>query len=126
MPAPTQNRMAKPAQLETPRLVLRPLTVEDFEPFYARLVCDPVVLAFYHAYAQPLTEDERRERAQRDFFDHFARGQARFGYVCWAVTARAPVASETGVRSPPASCSVGPGSSRRHSRTRRSARSGRT
>ncbi len=89
--------MANPARLETPRLVLRPLTVEDFEPFYARLVCDPVVMAFYHAYAQPLTDAERRERAQRDFFEHIARGQARFGYVCWAVTARAPVAGAAGV-----------------------------
>ena len=87
--------MANPTRLDTPHLTLRPLTAEDFEPFYARLVCDPVVMAFYHAYAEPLTDAERRERAQRDFFDHFADGRARFGYVCWAVTARAPGASET-------------------------------
>jgi len=87
-----QHIMAHPLRLETSRLVLRPLTAEDFEPFYARLVCDPVVMAFYHAYAAPLTEGDRRARAQRDFFDHFADGHARFGYVCWAVTARAPIA----------------------------------
>ncbi len=81
------------APLDTPRLVLRPLTVEDFESFYARLVCDPVVMAFYHAYAAPLPEAERRARAQRDFFDHFADGYARFGYVCWAVTARTPLSN---------------------------------
>lgn len=83
-------------RLDTPRLVLRPLTVDDFEPFYARLVCDPIVMTFYHAYAEPLTDAERRERAQRDFFDHFADGRSRFGYVCWAVTARAPIATAPG------------------------------
>ncbi len=88
--------MVSPTRIDTPRLALRPLTVEDFEPFYARLVCNPVVMAFYHAYAEPLTDAERRERAQRDFFDHFADGLARFGYVCWAITARDPVASAAG------------------------------
>ncbi len=88
--------MASPTRLDTPRLVLRPLTVDDVEPFYARLVCDPVVMAFYHAYAEPLTDSERRERAQRDFFEHFSDGRVRFGYVCWAVTTRTPVASAAG------------------------------
>ena len=83
--------MASPIRLSTPRLVLRPLTADDFEPFFARLICDPVVMAFYHAYAEASTEAERRERAQRDFFDHFADGAARFGYVCWAITGRAPI-----------------------------------
>ena len=92
----TDDPMANPTPLETPQLVLRPLTREDFEPFYARLVCDQVVMAFYHAYAAPLSDAKRRERAQRDFFDHFADGRARFGYVCWAVTARATVASADG------------------------------
>ena len=76
--------------------MLRPLTAADFEPFFARLVCDPVVMVYYHAYAALLTEAERRARTQRDFFDHFADGQARFGYLCWAVTARAPVANAAG------------------------------
>lgn len=88
--------MVSPMRLDTPRLVLRPLTVDDFEPFYARLVCDPIVMTFYHAYAESLTDAERRERAQRDFFDHFADGRSRFGYVCWAVTARAPIATAPG------------------------------
>ena len=88
--------MASPTRLDTPRLVLRPLTAADFKPFFARLVCDPVVMAYFHAYTAPLSEAERRARTQRDFFDHFADGQARFGYVCWAVTARARVATAAG------------------------------
>lgn len=74
--------------IETSRLLLRPLVADDFEQFYARLVCDPAVMAFYHAYSRPMAEAERRARAQRDFFDHFADGAARFGYVCWAITVR--------------------------------------
>lgn len=75
-------------QLETARLLLRPIVADDFALFFARLVCDPVVMAFYHAYARAMADAERRARAQRDFFDHFADGAARFGYICWAITAR--------------------------------------
>ncbi len=80
--------MADGLTLETSRLLLRPLLAEDFETFYARLVCDPSVMEFYHAYSRPMSDAGRRARAQRDFFDHFAEGAARFGYVCWALTAK--------------------------------------
>ncbi|MEO7712855.1 MAG: GNAT family N-acetyltransferase [Gemmatimonadaceae bacterium] len=78
--------MTDAPHLETARLLLRPIVADDFALFYARLVCDPVVMAFYHAYARPMADIERRARAQRDFFDHFADGAARFGYICWAIT----------------------------------------
>lgn len=87
-------------RLDTPRLALRPLTAADEDAFFRRLVCDPVVMAFYHAYAAPMTEGERRARARRDFFTHFEEGWSRFGYVCWAITARAP-ATDVGVASLP-------------------------
>ena len=74
--------------LESPRLLLRPISANDFEPFYARLVCDPIVMTFFHAYTRPMPEAERREKARRDFFDHFADGAERFGYICWAITAK--------------------------------------
>ena len=80
--------MTQSQRLETARLLLRPLVAEDFESFYTRLVCDPVVMAFYHAYARSMTDAERRTRARSDFFDHFADGAARFGYVCWAIIAK--------------------------------------
>lgn len=72
--------------VRTPRLVLRPLTLDDFEPFYQRFVADPSVIRFYHAYRQPMTDAARRARARRDFFDHFARGLTDHGYITWALT----------------------------------------
>jgi RimJ/RimL family protein N-acetyltransferase len=45
-------------------------------------------MKFYHAYAQSMTDTERRTRARKDFFDHFADGAARFGYICWAIIAK--------------------------------------
>jgi RimJ/RimL family protein N-acetyltransferase len=80
--------MTQSQRLETARLFLRPLVAGDFESFYTRLVCDPVVMAFYHAYAPSMTDTERRTRARKDFFDHFADGAARFGYICWAIIAK--------------------------------------
>ena len=80
--------MTQSQRLHTARLLLRPLVPADFESFYTRLVCDPLVMAFYHAYAHPMTDTERRTRALKDFFEHFADGAARFGYICWAIIAK--------------------------------------
>ena len=73
--------------LATPRLLLRPFGEADFEAFYSSCVCDPAVMAFYHAYRQIASDEERRLRARRDFMDHFAQGQRTRGYICWALTA---------------------------------------
>jgi ribosomal-protein-alanine N-acetyltransferase len=89
--------MTDTRRLETSRLLLRPIVADDFAPFYARLVCDPVVMAFYHAYTRPMADAERRARAHRDFFDHFADGAARFGYICWAITAKPTMAASDGI-----------------------------
>jgi RimJ/RimL family protein N-acetyltransferase len=88
--------MTDTQRIETSRLRLRPIAADDFAPFYTRLVCDPVVMAFYHAYARPMDDAERRARAQRDFFDHFADGAERFGYICWAITAKPTIATSGG------------------------------
>ena len=91
--------MTNAQRLETSRLLLRPISADDFAAFYERLVCDPVVMAFYHAYTRPMADAERRARAQRDFFDHFADGAARFGYICWAITAKPTAAASVGTPS---------------------------
>ena len=46
-----------------------------------------------------MADTERRERARRDFFDHCTDGAARFGYICWAITAKPIVAVPGGTRS---------------------------
>ena len=73
--------------LATPRLLLRPFGEGDFEAFYSSCVCDPAVMAFYHAYRQIASDEERRQRARRDFMDHFAQGLRTRDYICWALTA---------------------------------------
>jgi len=72
--------------LATPRLHLRPFGESDFEAFYTSCVCDPAVMAFYHAYRPLLSDEERRLRARRDFLEHFAQGRSARDYICWALT----------------------------------------
>lgn len=72
--------------LTTPRLHLRPFGEGDFEAFYTSCVCDPAVMAFYHAYRVIRSDEERRLRARRDFLEHFEHGRQRHDYVCWALT----------------------------------------
>lgn len=60
--------MTATQHLESSRLFLRPIVDDDFAPFYARLVCDPVVMTFFHAYTRPMPDAERRERARRVCF----------------------------------------------------------
>jgi [ribosomal protein S5]-alanine N-acetyltransferase len=71
--------------LATLRLNLRPFGEDDFEAFYTACVCDPAVMAFYHAYRGIPSDAERRTRARRDFLEHFADGRRARGYICWAL-----------------------------------------
>jgi RimJ/RimL family protein N-acetyltransferase len=77
--------VSPPPRLRTARLTLRPIADSDFETFYRLLVLDPAVISYYFAYRAPLSDAERRARARKDFFEHFAEGAERFGYVCWAL-----------------------------------------
>ena len=48
--------MTATQHLESSRLFLRPIVDDDFAPFYARLVCDSVVMTFFHAYTRPMPD----------------------------------------------------------------------
>ncbi|MBK7785336.1 MAG: GNAT family N-acetyltransferase [Gemmatimonadetes bacterium] len=82
--------------LATPRLRLRPFGEADFEAFYTSCVCDPAVMAFYHAYRLIVSDEERRLRARRDFVDHFTLGRTTRDYICWALTAGPALAAPAG------------------------------
>lgn len=88
--------MPHPPILSTSRLRLEPFGPEHFEAFYADCICDAAVMGFYHAYAAPEPEAERRARAQRDFVAHFAEGAMQHGYICWALTAGPALAVPAG------------------------------
>lgn len=79
--------MTDERRLTTPRLHLRPFAESDFEAFYTSCVCDPAVMAFYHAYRLIQSDEERRRRARRDFVEHFDQGRNESGYICWTLTA---------------------------------------
>ena len=55
--ADTEHQIVTDTQhLESSRLFLRPIVDDDFAPFYARLVCDSVVMTFFHAYTRPMPD----------------------------------------------------------------------
>ena len=72
-------------KLSTKRMHLQPIKKEHFEAFYKNLVLDNRTMEFWHHYQQPLSDEERRDMAQRDFFDHFDNSYRRHGYKTWAL-----------------------------------------
>lgn len=72
-------------ELRTARLRLRPYRRTDFETLFSELVCDPVVIRFWHAYGAPgLTDADRRAMAERDLGAWIERGIA-LGYPTWVI-----------------------------------------
>ena len=72
-------------ELTTKRLILRPLTEAHFETFYQTFILDPKTIRFWYAYHADLTDGQRREMTQRDFFDHFEESE-QHGYPTWAIS----------------------------------------
>jgi RimJ/RimL family protein N-acetyltransferase len=74
--------------LLTPRLRLRAYRPDDFEAVFRRLVLDPRVIRFWHAYADPtLTVEERRAMAERDLGSWIDEAMA-LGYPAWVIELR--------------------------------------
>jgi len=65
--------------LETPRLMLRELTWDDFD-FFAMMWADPLVMRYY---PEPSTDDESKERLER-----VLNCYEKFGYSLWLVASR--------------------------------------
>jgi RimJ/RimL family protein N-acetyltransferase len=82
--------------LPTARLRLRPYRSADFETLFRELVCDPLVIRYWHAYGAPgLTEADRRLMAERDLGAWIERGMA-LGYPTWVIEAAEPDAAQPG------------------------------
>jgi len=83
-------------ELRTARLRLRPYRTADFETLFTQLVLDPVVIRFWHDYADPaLTRDDLREMAERDLGSWIAEGMTA-GYPTWMLEAADPVLGPPG------------------------------
>ena len=77
-------------ELRTPRLRLRPYGEADFETLFVQLVLDPIVIRFWHEYADPsLALEQRRTMARRDLGSWIMEGLAA-GYPTWVIEARDP------------------------------------
>lgn len=83
-------------RLRTPRLVLRPYRPADFELLFEQLVLDPVVIRFWHAYADAsLTIADRRAMAERDLGSWIEDGMA-LGYPAWVIESDDPSVGPAG------------------------------
>jgi RimJ/RimL family protein N-acetyltransferase len=71
--------------LETERLRLRPYRPADFEAVVRDLVLDPLVIRFWHEYAdQAVTDEQRRAMAEVDFAGWIDGAIAR-GFPAWVI-----------------------------------------
>jgi ribosomal-protein-alanine N-acetyltransferase len=73
--------------LRTARLRLRPYRPDDFETVFRELVLDPVVIRFWHDYADPALSDERRRSMAEDDFGDWVGGAIAAGYPVWTIEA---------------------------------------
>jgi len=78
MPAPTPT-------LATERLLLRPYRPDDFETVLRDLVLDPLVIRFWHEYADPTVTDERRRAMAEVDFAGWIEGAIAAGFPAWTI-----------------------------------------
>jgi RimJ/RimL family protein N-acetyltransferase len=87
---------ARPVELRTARLRLRPYRPADFETLFGQLVLDPVVIRFWHDYADPaLGVEQRRAMAERDLGSWIEEGIAA-GYPTWVIEVADPAVGPPG------------------------------
>ena len=71
--------------MKTERLVLKPMSRDDFELFVRDLLTDPKVVEHYHSYLGLFDLQQIRVRAERDFWKHFEDSRAETGFEIWSV-----------------------------------------
>ena len=71
--------------MKTERLMLKPMSREEFELFVRDLLTDPKVVEHYHSYHGLFDLQQIRVRAERDFWKHFEDSRAEAGYEIWSV-----------------------------------------
>lgn len=87
---------AGPHRVRTERLELRPYLPDDLDVVIERLVLDPLVIRFWHAYADPtLPVEVRREMGRHEFGDWFGRALDA-GLPVWILEAADPTLAPAG------------------------------
>ena len=83
-------------RIRTERLELRPYRPDDLDAVIERLVLDPQVIRFWHAYADPsLPVEARREMGRREFGEWFGSALAA-GLPVWILEAADPALAPAG------------------------------
>lgn len=72
-------------QLKSDRLILEPLSHDDFELFVRDLLTDPKTVAHYYEYRELFDLQQIRVRAERDFWRHFETSNRKYGYEIWSI-----------------------------------------
>ena len=71
--------------MKTERLVLKPMSHDEFELFVRDLLTDPKVVEHYHSYSELFDLQQIRVRAEKDFWEYFEKSRAATGFEVWSV-----------------------------------------
>ena len=72
-------------QLETPRLLLEPMSHEHFDIFVRDMLTDPRVVEHYHSYRGLFDLHQIRSRAEKDFWELFESSRANTEFEIWSI-----------------------------------------
>jgi len=71
--------------MNTPRLILEPMSHECFDIFVRDMLTDPKVVEHYHSYRGLFDLQQIRVRAERDFWEHFEASRMSKGFEIWSI-----------------------------------------
>jgi ribosomal-protein-alanine N-acetyltransferase len=72
-------------QLNTKRLMLRPMSSEDFDVFVRDMLTDPKVVEHYQSYRGLFDLQQIRVRAAREFWQHFQQSRAATSFEIFSI-----------------------------------------
>jgi ribosomal-protein-alanine N-acetyltransferase len=72
-------------QLKTERLMLRPMSLEDFDVFARDMLTDPKVVEHYQSYRGLFDLQQIRVRAAREFWEHFLQSRAATPFEIFSI-----------------------------------------
>lgn len=71
--------------MKTERLVLKPMSHDDFDLFVRDLLTDPKVVEHYHSYNELFDLQQIRVRAEKDFWKYFEKSRENTGLEIWSI-----------------------------------------
>ena len=81
-------------QLETPRLLLEPMSHAQFDIFVRDMLTDPRVVEHYHSYRGLFDLHQIRSIAEQDFWELFEASRAKTEFEIWSINEKPTESSE--------------------------------